>query len=400
MQGISSAPTAPGMVASTASADAAASGAGTGDVTAGFGGSLFGAILAGQLKGRTLGGNGMDLAALVADVNRRHGATTGQTDETGQAPDVLGDLLAAAGINMAAFIPLQASGFTVPGETRDSLSESSLSIEAGELPVADELGAGGRRPAATDDAGTRPEYFSMERLPGEVEGGGNQRTTRSDANARGEDFAAGGKNLPVAETPIQSAGLPDENQPIFSDTASSAGNTQLPIATPTAMPLTQASSTPVQTNATSAMEISVPVNSPAWGESLGNKMVWMSGQGSQVAELRLDPPHLGPLEVRLTMNSDQASISFVSHHPAVREAIESAMPRLREMLADNGIMLGNASVGAESFQQQQQTAAENARNSRGNGARNEEDGLNLAEGGTNQTLPLGESGRGLVDMFV
>jgi flagellar hook-length control protein FliK len=76
------------------------------------------------------------------------------------------------------------------------------------------------------------------------------------------------------------------------------------------------------------------------------------------------------------------------------------MPRLREMLADNGIMLGNASVGAESFQQQQQTAAENARNSRGNGARNEEDGLNPAEGGTNQTLPLGESGRGLVDMFV
>jgi flagellar hook-length control protein FliK len=35
---------------------------------------------------------------------------------------------------------------------------------------------------------------------------------------------------------------------------------------------------------------------------------------------------------------------FTSPHAAVRDAIEQAIPKLREMLADNGIMLGNATV--------------------------------------------------------
>lgn len=96
------------------------------------------------------------------------------------------------------------------------------------------------------------------------------------------------------------------------------------------------------------------VGTAEWGGAMGDKVVWMASQNHQVAELHLNPPHLGPLEVRLTINNDQASALFVSHHSAVREAIETALPRLREMLADNGIMLGDVSVGAESFNQQQQ----------------------------------------------
>ena len=96
------------------------------------------------------------------------------------------------------------------------------------------------------------------------------------------------------------------------------------------------------------------VGSAEWGGAVGEKVLWMANQNHQVAELHLNPPNLGPLEVRLTINSDQASAMFVSHHAAVREAIEAALPRLREMLADNGIMLGNTMVGSESFSQQQQ----------------------------------------------
>lgn len=399
MQGISSAPTAPGMVASTASSDAMAGGGGAGDVTAGSG-SLFGAILAGQLKGRSVSGNGMDLAALVADINRRHGDITERTDEILPTQDILADLLAAAGINVAAFMPQQASGIAVSGEPRDSLSleAGGPDIEGKELPVAaDDLAADGRKLPLGEDADTKTARFTIDqpRNAGQ-DRDDDQRSARSSVQPRGEDFAAGGKNLSASDASIQSVGSM-ERQQVFLDTPPSAGNAQAAIVIPTAMPSVQASSGPLQTT---AMEISVPVNSPAWSESLGNKMVWMSGQGSQVAELRLDPPHLGPLEVRLTMNNDQASVSFVSHHPAVREAIESAMPRLREMLADNGIMLGNTSVGAESFQQQQQASAENARNSRGNGAQDEGDMLDMGEGVGGQTLGSGGSGKGLVDMFV
>ena len=102
-----------------------------------------------------------------------------------------------------------------------------------------------------------------------------------------------------------------------------------------------------------ALPVAPRVGSAEWGGAVGEKVVWMANQSHQVAELHLNPPNLGPLEVRLTISNDQASALFVSHHSAVREAIETALPRLREMLADNGITLGNVSVGAESFSQQQ-----------------------------------------------
>jgi flagellar hook-length control protein FliK len=60
------------------------------------------------------------------------------------------------------------------------------------------------------------------------------------------------------------------------------------------------------------------------------------------------------LKITITLDQNQASAQFFSAHASVREAIESAMPRLREMLADSGITLGQASVGTETFREQAQ----------------------------------------------
>jgi flagellar hook-length control protein FliK len=96
------------------------------------------------------------------------------------------------------------------------------------------------------------------------------------------------------------------------------------------------------------------VGARGWDQGLGDKLVWMASQKQQVAELHLNPPELGPLKITLTLNHDQASAQFVSAHAQVREAIETAMPRLREMLADSGITLGNASVSTDAFREQAQ----------------------------------------------
>ena len=74
----------------------------------------------------------------------------------------------------------------------------------------------------------------------------------------------------------------------------------------------------------------------------------MIGEQQHVAELHINPPDLGPLEIKLTMDDRQATALFTSPHSAVREAVEAALPRLREVLADSGITLGNASVTADS----------------------------------------------------
>ncbi|GAB6040000.1 hypothetical protein JCM17961_06730 [Endothiovibrio diazotrophicus] len=90
--------------------------------------------------------------------------------------------------------------------------------------------------------------------------------------------------------------------------------------------------------------IDTPFRQPGWNDSLGNRVMWMANEKIEKAEIRLNPPTLGPIEVKVKMHGDQASVSFVSHNPAVREALEQAMPRLREMMGDNGLQLAEAEV--------------------------------------------------------
>jgi len=99
------------------------------------------------------------------------------------------------------------------------------------------------------------------------------------------------------------------------------------------------------------LEVAAPVGSREFGAEVGSRLVWMASNHHQVAELRLDPPQLGPVEVRLSIANDQASLSFASPHAAVRDAIQASLPRLQDLLQGLGISLGNVSVGAEGFAQ-------------------------------------------------
>lgn len=99
--------------------------------------------------------------------------------------------------------------------------------------------------------------------------------------------------------------------------------------------------------------ISQPVSSPSWGDVLGDRVMWMVGQQQQGAELRLNPPALGPLEIKLSMSDGQATLTFSTQHMPVKEALEAATPRLREMFGENGINLGSVSVNLGSSSQQQ-----------------------------------------------
>ena len=94
--------------------------------------------------------------------------------------------------------------------------------------------------------------------------------------------------------------------------------------------------------------IAAPVGSSAWPAEFAQKVSWVSTQQNQTAELHLNPPDLGPMTVVLSVSDNQATAVFSSPHSAVRDAIENAMPRLRESMAENGISLGNTSVNDQS----------------------------------------------------
>lgn len=96
-----------------------------------------------------------------------------------------------------------------------------------------------------------------------------------------------------------------------------------------------------------ASTLAPSVGTTAWSQALGDKIVWMAAGAQQTATLTLNPPNLGPLQIVLNLTNDQATASFFTAQPEVRQALENAFPRLREMMNDAGIQLGQASVSAE-----------------------------------------------------
>ncbi|WP_338878541.1 flagellar hook-length control protein FliK [Achromobacter veterisilvae] len=154
--------------------------------------------------------------------------------------------------------------------------------------------------------------------------------------------------LPGAEQQFQA---PQHNAPahdvLASALAAAAAQRQpAPIANPAAI---AAPAVPL------VLQVATPVGGTHWGTELGQQVVMMSHnarQGMQTAELRLDPPDLGPLRVSLNLADGVASASFVSAHASVRQAIETAIPQLQQALAQAGISLGQTSVGEQTAQQE------------------------------------------------
>lgn len=90
--------------------------------------------------------------------------------------------------------------------------------------------------------------------------------------------------------------------------------------------------------------IGTSVRDSAWGNQLGERVVMMAGNQLKSAEIRLTPAELGPLRIQVSVDDGAANVTFHAQHAVTREAIEQALPRLREMLAENGLSLGQADV--------------------------------------------------------
>ena len=146
-------------------------------------------------------------------------------------------------------------------------------------------------------------------------------------------------------------------------------------------------------------QVPVPFGRPEWTNALNERVTWLVGQRMQSADIQLNPPQLGPVEVRITIQNDQANLFFTSQSSAVREAIQAALPRLNEMLAQGGLSLGQTSVGAESFAGQQQASREG--NGRHPGAGLARGLLGTETGGASgQPVVTMLQGRVGIDLFV
>lgn len=111
-----------------------------------------------------------------------------------------------------------------------------------------------------------------------------------------------------------------------------------------------------------ALQLQHPVGSERWNTELGQQVQLLIHTEQHSASLRVTPPELGPVDVRIDMSGDQATVSFTVQQADTRQALENALPRLRDLLAEGGILLGQAHVNQDSGNQRE-TPAQSPRGS-------------------------------------
>ena len=88
----------------------------------------------------------------------------------------------------------------------------------------------------------------------------------------------------------------------------------------------------------------INVNHKNFSQQVKEKVMVMISQKLQSVDIQLDPPELGNVHVRVNLQGEQTMVNFVVQQPQAKEAIEQHMNRLRDMLSESGIDLGDTDV--------------------------------------------------------
>ena len=103
-----------------------------------------------------------------------------------------------------------------------------------------------------------------------------------------------------------------------------------------------------QSAANVTVQVHTEVGSSSWATELGTRLHWMTGAGIGSASLRLTPAELGPVEVKISVHQNAASVWFSAAQPDTRTALEQALPRLKELFSAQGMNLAQAGVSDQS----------------------------------------------------
>ncbi|MBI1394799.1 MAG: hypothetical protein GC151_02375 [Betaproteobacteria bacterium] len=211
----------------------------------------------------------------------------------------------------------------VAGGLRDALEKSGRATavrgKAADA-IVDDSGGTSRRDVRVEEAGKQFAAV-LGKVDGEHGSGGGDREARTSLPAALAGSAS------VAGQHLQDPRTPDAGSPQIQPVGHVAQRSDVPETRP---------------------GVTVPLSSPDWHDAFADRVSVVVQTRQPSAELQINPPNLGPVEVRVSMTGDQAVVQFFSPHAPVREAIQAAIPRLGEALAASGLSLGGASVGAES----------------------------------------------------
>lgn len=334
-----------------------------------------------QLKGERL----EPLPAGIPEVAQAPAAILGFATDVapGAGPSATSDALLAVAEAMPGGVPPDAAQPALPSASPTALpaslpiaplpTPSALAVAPAPTPGLSKAPAiGHATPAVTDPVTNNTSDAAGGMPPRQTQLAGPTAISAETGNPAGE---------------IQKLEAGNEFRPLLERLTEHTSNSP-PQATPT-NPVTpqQQPAAPIQ------IRLSTPFADAAWAQEVDQKLGWIFTSARQQADLVLNPPDLGRVEVTLVVKGDEVNASFASPHQAVREAIEESLIRLRETLAESGINLGQTHVGRESSRDAPFVRPEgDARQARGP---RQEAVIALAP--ASAWMPA--AGRGMVDVF-
>ena len=102
---------------------------------------------------------------------------------------------------------------------------------------------------------------------------------------------------------------------------------------------------------TPTLKVAAGVDTPEFGQGVADRVSWMVDNNLNGAKLQVNPPQLGPIEVRIAVQGDHAQVWLTSHSAVTRDALESSSPKLREMLGAQGFAQVSVDISQRSFQE-------------------------------------------------
>lgn len=268
-------------------------------------------------------------------------------------------------------------------------------------------------PAITGDAAVAPSTSSSTPLPlsalpvdaQAAQAAANDEAALSDLLARLPAAA----NLPTATTATAASSAFALATPAVAaqnlaaqalaarEDGDSAGRATLELADGSLQAVTapQSATRPLTAQAVAATPLAMPARADdGFDDSLGARIAWMADQKLGHAEIRLNPEHVGRIDVRIQLDGNRLAAEFSSANADVRQALEASLPRLRDMLGQHGMQLGQADVGHRQSQGQSGQPAP-AMSTPGNAS----DTTLVADTGSRAPAATTTYSRGLVDEY-
>jgi flagellar hook-length control protein FliK len=265
------------------------------------------------------------------------------------------------------------SALSAQGNSSQNATDAEIASFASEAAGSD----GNATPGSVSGAsnGTPQHMLSMG---GRADSDGTLPSGDFDGARAGARSAAGNSTNATAASAFLSAERTAQNseQSLFSSasdklalasTSAASGTADATLAAAAASTAQVAGAAPAATTATVASaSVPYPMGSDAWRADVSSHVLYFSQQDISSAQLHLNPAHLSPLNISISVDNNQTSIAFNAAHEATRQAMQDSLPQLRELFNAHGIALGQTTVGDSSAGSAQQ----HNQNSRPSGSSN------------------------------